>query len=58
MTSAPIIHKSGRMSVVVFNIGGNKYRLIAAIHYNTDKPQPDRSSHRNATGSGISHVAY
>ena len=25
---------SGRR-VVVFNIGGNKYRLIAAIHYNT-----------------------
>ncbi len=24
---------SGR-TVVVFNIGGNKYRLIAAIHYN------------------------
>jgi mRNA interferase HigB len=26
--------KSGR-PVVVFNVGGNKYRLIAAIHYNT-----------------------
>jgi mRNA interferase HigB len=26
--------QSGRR-VVVFNIGGNKYRLIAAIHYNT-----------------------
>jgi mRNA interferase HigB len=26
--------KSGRR-VVVFNIGGNKYRLIAAVHYNT-----------------------
>jgi len=25
--------KSGR-NVVVFNIGGNKYRLIAAVHYN------------------------
>jgi len=25
--------KSGR-SIVVFNIGGNKYRLLAAIHYN------------------------
>jgi mRNA interferase HigB len=25
---------SGRR-VVVFNIGGNKYRLIAAVHYNT-----------------------
>ena len=21
--------------IVVFNIGGNKYRLIAAVHYNT-----------------------
>ncbi|HWE97699.1 MAG TPA: type II toxin-antitoxin system HigB family toxin [Tepidisphaeraceae bacterium] len=26
--------KSGRR-VVVFNIGGNKYRLIAAVHWNT-----------------------
>src|SRR5271169_4518547 len=25
---------SGRR-VVVFNIGGNKYRLVAAVHYNT-----------------------
>jgi mRNA interferase HigB len=25
--------RSGRQ-VVVFNIGGNKYRLITAIHYN------------------------
>lgn len=29
-----VIVKSDRR-VVVFNIGGNKYRLIAAIHYNT-----------------------
>jgi len=29
----PVTVKSGR-SVVVFNIGGNKYRLITAIHYN------------------------
>ena len=29
-----VIVKSGRR-VVVFNIGGNKYRLIAAVHYNT-----------------------
>ena len=28
--------KSGR-TVVVFNIGGNKYRLITAIHYNLQK---------------------
>ena len=27
---------SGR-TVVVFNIGGNKYRLITAIYYNMDK---------------------
>jgi mRNA interferase HigB len=27
---------SGR-TVVIFNIGGNKYRLIAAIHYNLGK---------------------
>jgi mRNA interferase HigB len=26
--------KSGRR-VVVFNLGGNRYRLIAAVHYNT-----------------------
>jgi len=24
-------------SVTVFNIGGNKYRLIAAVHYNRNK---------------------
>src|SRR5271170_6264435 len=28
--------RSGR-TVVVFNIGGNKYRMIVAIHYNTSK---------------------
>ena len=28
--------RSGR-TVVVFNIGGNRYRLIAAIHYNRQK---------------------
>jgi mRNA interferase HigB len=28
--------RSGR-SVVVFNIAGNKYRLVAAIHYNRAK---------------------
>jgi mRNA interferase HigB len=27
---------SGR-TIVVFNIGGNKYRLITAIHYNVEK---------------------
>jgi mRNA interferase HigB len=29
-----VMVRSGRC-VIVFNIGGNKYRLIAAIHYNT-----------------------
>jgi len=29
----PVTVKSGR-TVVVFNIAGNKYRLITAIHYN------------------------
>jgi len=28
--------KSGRM-VAIFNIGGNNYRLIAAIHYNLNR---------------------
>jgi mRNA interferase HigB len=28
--------KSGK-TVVVFNIGGNKFRLVSAIHYNTQK---------------------
>ena len=30
----PVRVKSGN-TVVVFNIGGNSYRLIAAVHYNT-----------------------
>lgn len=29
-----VIVDSGR-TVVIFNIGGNKYRLVAAVHYNT-----------------------
>ena len=29
----PVTVKSGR-TVVVFNIAGNRYRLITAIHYN------------------------
>jgi mRNA interferase HigB len=29
-----VLVSSGR-SVTVFNIGGNKYRLVVAIHYNT-----------------------
>ena len=31
-----VIVKS-RRTTVVFNIGGNKYRLVAAIHYNTGR---------------------
>ncbi len=30
----PVTTESGRR-VVIFNIAGNKYRLITAIHYNT-----------------------
>jgi mRNA interferase HigB len=33
-TADPVIVASGN-TVTVFNIGGNKYRLITAIHYNT-----------------------
>ena len=33
-TADEVVVGSGRR-VVVFNIGGNKYRLIAAVHYNT-----------------------
>ena len=32
----PVQVKSGK-TVTVFNIGGNKYRLITAIHYNAQK---------------------
>lgn len=32
----PVVVRSGRM-VTVFNIGGNKYRLIVAVHYNIGK---------------------
>ena len=32
----PVQVKSGK-TVTVFNIGGNKYRLITAIHYDTQK---------------------
>ena len=28
---------AGRKGFYVFNIGGNKYRLIAALHFNTQK---------------------
>jgi mRNA interferase HigB len=33
--SADEVKVSSGRTVVVFNIGGNKYRLIAAVHYNT-----------------------
>jgi mRNA interferase HigB len=32
----PVKVHSGR-TVVVFNIGGNKYRLVVAMHFNTTK---------------------
>ncbi len=34
--SADMVAASGR-DFYVFNIGGNKYRLIAAIHFNTQR---------------------
>ena len=27
----------GRSGLYVFNIGGNKYRLVAAVHFNTQR---------------------
>jgi mRNA interferase HigB len=33
--SADEIIVASRRRVVIFNIGGNEYRLIAAVHYNT-----------------------
>jgi mRNA interferase HigB len=35
ISSADEVTVDSSRRVVVFNIGGNKYRLIAAIHYNT-----------------------
>lgn len=35
--SADLVTVSSGRTVVIFNIGGNKYRLITAIHYNTRK---------------------
>jgi len=32
---ADVVQVSSGKNVVVFNIGGNKYRLVAAVHYNT-----------------------
>ena len=29
--------RAGKKEFYVFNIGGNKYRLIAAVHFNTQK---------------------
>ncbi len=34
-TSFPNVDKVG--SLIIFNIGGNKYRLIASIHFNRGK---------------------
>ncbi len=33
--SADGVPVGGGEMVIVFNIGGNKYRLVTAIHYNT-----------------------
>lgn len=35
--SADLVTVSSGRTIVIFNIGGNKYRLITAIHYNTRK---------------------
>lgn len=35
ISSADEVTVSSGRRVVVFNIGGNKYRLVAALHYNT-----------------------
>jgi mRNA interferase HigB len=35
--SADGVRVNSGNTVVVFDIGGNKYRLIAAIHYNTQR---------------------
>jgi mRNA interferase HigB len=35
--SADAVKVNSRRTVTVFNIGGNKYRLIVAMHYNTAK---------------------
>src|SRR3954467_7781701 len=34
---ADLVKVKSRNDVVVFNVAGNKYRLIAAIHFNTGK---------------------
>lgn len=33
--SADMVHVDSGRTVVVFNIGGNNYRLICGVHYNT-----------------------
>ena len=35
--SADVVKNDKGVSLTVFNIHGNKYRLIAAIHYNRNK---------------------
>jgi mRNA interferase HigB len=35
--SADVVRVSSARTVVVFNIGGNNFRLIAAVHYNLQK---------------------
>lgn len=33
--SADLVKVKSGKSVTIFNLGGNKYRIIASIHYNT-----------------------
>lgn len=35
--SADAVRVASGNSVVVFDVGGNKYRVVAAIHYNADR---------------------
>ena len=35
--SVDLVHDHAGRDLYVFNIGGNKYRLIAAIHWNTGR---------------------
>src|SRR2546422_6272422 len=46
---------------IVFNIGGNKYRLITAIHFNRHKeggPQDRKSTRLNSSHGYISYAVF
>jgi mRNA interferase HigB len=36
-SSVDLVHDRAGRDLYVFNIGGNKYRLVAAIHWNTGR---------------------